>query len=377
MRRGIEVVPADSRLADRARDYLAAGPADELSLMRAICQMPSATPALAERLAAEALGGRPEFVREESGAWRLARFDEWRSRREPGVSRAARPLSASADGSDSGAASGVARDAVPEAPGAALVPTSAPAADTPLTALSYVVVDVETTGGRAGDPTAPRVGDHRVTEIAAVVVRNGAIEGEIFETLVNPQRSIPPFITGLTGITWDMVADAPTFAQLCPRLLPVLAGNVFVAHNASFDWRFVTTEVSRATRQSLQGPTLCTVRLARRLLPQLARRTLGDVARHYGCYDFDEVRDLADVRARGEVYSAGVRLQPRVLRVRHSAAGDALVTAKVLLRLFEDAAARGIHTWGELATLVSARTGAARRRRRSALPASVEKDTTA
>ena len=100
-----------------------------------------------------------------------------------------------------------------------------------LTTLSYAVVDVETTGG------SPWTG-HRVTEIAAVIVRNGRVT-ETYETLVNPERSIPPFITRLTHITPSMVCDQPPFNVIAPRVAELLRGHVFVAHNAAFDRRFV------------------------------------------------------------------------------------------------------------------------------------------
>ncbi len=203
------------------------------------------------------------------------------------------------------------------------------------------MVDVETTGGRAfrGD---------RITEIAAVVVRDGQVR-EVFETLVNPERSIPPFITQLTNITWEMVKDAPTFDRIAPDLLRVLEGNVFVAHNATFDWRFVTSELSRSSGRKLGGRRLCTVRLARKVLPQLPRRSLDNVARYYGIG----------------------------ITARHRAAGDALATAQCLLRMISDLADRGCATWDELDLLLGTPSPRRKKRRRTALPAPVRQDTTA
>src|SRR5271170_173389 len=86
-----------------------------------------------------------------------------------------------------------------------------------LVSLSYAVVDVETTGG------SPMTG-HRVTEIAAVIVRDGRV-AETFQTLVNPERSIPPFITRLTHITPSMVRDKPTFREIAPRVADLLRGH--------------------------------------------------------------------------------------------------------------------------------------------------------
>src|SRR5256885_14482480 len=182
----------------------------------------------------------------------------------------------------------------------------------PLRSLSYAVVDTETTGGSMW------FGD-RITEVAAVIVKNGEI-AHVYEQLVNPQRPIPPFITALTNITWDMVRDAPTFDQVAPGLMQVLEGNVFVAHNTNFDWRFLTNEISRATGHQLRGRKLCTVKIARKVLPQLSRRSLDHIARYYGV----EIRN------------------------RHRAGGDAIATAKCLVRMLHDLSDRGCETWTDL-----------------------------
>jgi DNA polymerase-3 subunit epsilon len=214
-------------------------------------------------------------------------------------------------------------------------------ANEPLQKLSYVVVDTETTGGRHGS------GD-RITEIAAVVVRDGEIV-ELFETLVNPQRSIPYFVSQLTNITWDMVKDKPTFDRVAPDVIRVLEGNVFVAHNLMFDWRFVTSELSRSTGRKLQGRRLCTVKIARKVLPQLSRRSLDHIARYYGV----------------EIHG------------RHRAGGDALATAKCLIRMLSDLGDRGCATWGDLEELLRAPAVRRKKRRASGLPTPVLRDTTA
>src|SRR5205085_10200894 len=161
--------------------------------------------------------GRPQFVRAADGRWRLADV------------------------------------AAPSYPAARARQRDAAGASDALHELSYVVVDTETTGG------SHWLHD-KITEIAAVVVRDGEIV-EVFETLVNPQRPIPPFVSRLTNITWDMVKDAPTFARVAPEVMRVLEGNVFVAHNATFDWRFITNEISRSTGHQLRGRRLCTVKM--------------------------------------------------------------------------------------------------------------------
>jgi DNA polymerase III epsilon subunit family exonuclease len=218
-----------------------------------------------------------------------------------------------------------------------------------LSQLSYAVFDVETTGG------SPNAG-HRVTEIAAVVVREGRIV-EIFEQLLDPERDIPPFITQLTGISNAMVVGQPRFPEVAGDVLGLLAEHVFVAHNAPFDWRFVNAELERAFDKRATARTLCTVRLSRMLLPHLPRKSLDYVAHHYGVHDIASRYPLK----RG---------------VRHSAAGDAVVTAHCLIRLLDDAADRGIFTWTDLERYL---TSAARRRTRrwSALPTSTLDDRTA
>ena len=107
-------------------------------------------------------------------------------------------------------------------------------ADLPLREMEFVVVDVESTGGQ------PQRGD-RLTEVAVVRMVGGEIV-DCWESLINPQRSIPPTVSRITEITDEMVAGAPTFAQLADELRGALEGGVFVAHNVSFDWRLLQAE---------------------------------------------------------------------------------------------------------------------------------------
>lgn len=210
----------------------------------------------------------------------------------------------------------------------------APSPGTPFADVSFLVVDVETTGisAWAGD---------RVTEVAAVFVKGGRVE-EAFHSLINPGRPIPPFITGLTGIDDAMVKDAPRFAEIAGEFAQHLVGRVFVAHNARFDWNFLSAEYERVARAPLDALTndqLCTVRLARRLLAHLPRRNLDAVANHYG------------VEIDG----------------RHRAMGDARATAHVLVGLLRDAERHGLHTWEALDEVMRRRTSKARAKR-SAMP---------
>jgi DNA polymerase-3 subunit epsilon len=131
---------------------------------------------------------------------------------------------------------------------------------------------------------------------------------------------LPPFVATLTGITPTMLLDAPPFDAVVDGLLEALRGTVFVAHNARFDWAFVTAEVERARGLALQGPRLCTMRLARRLLPDLERRNLDTVSDHFGI----------------------------VIEGRHRAVGDAVAAGRVLERLVGLAREQGATTLSDL-----------------------------
>lgn len=290
---GITVAARETLLTRRAVDYLVAGPADARTLIAHVCQLPSMPAAVAEHMAIALFAGHRRFVREPDGRWGLARE------------------------------------------------LTFPTPDA-LAGLSYAVVDVEATGGRV-------IGGDRITEVAVVEVNNG-IATTVFDTLVNPERSIPPWVSRLTNISWEMVKDAPVFAEICDQLLGVLDGRVFVAHNANFDWRFLSMEIERATRRTLAGRRLCTVRLARKLLPGLRRRSLDYVSLHYGV---------------------------EITR-RHRAGGDAFATAQVFLRMMEDARREGCESWHDLQRLLIAPAPKRRRPRRPpAMPRPIDKDTTA
>jgi len=125
----------------------------------------------------------------------------------------------------------------------------------------FVVVDVETTGAK----TPPG----RVTEIGAYRVSRGRIVAE-FQTLVNPETIIPPFIVQLTGITNEMVKGAPIFADVAHHWLDFADEAVLVAHNSPFDVRFLNHEISRVfPGRRMINAHLCTVKLSRRIFPGL------------------------------------------------------------------------------------------------------------
>ena len=316
--RGVYSEPQDTLLTSRALDYLSAGPADVVDLIGHICSLPKAPRIVAEHMAHAMFAGRREFLLAADGRWMLADLT-------------AQPYIADRVSDIPRALAARKRDRA----------SSRANSTEPLSSLSYVVVDTETTGGSHWSTD-------RITEIAAVVVRNGEIV-EVFETLVNPQRSIPYFVSQLTNITWDMVKDAPTFGRIAPDVIRVLEGNVFVGHNAVFDWRFVSAEISRSTGRQLRGRRLCTVKIARTVLPQLSRRSLDYVSRYYGVEN----------------------------HARHRAGGDAVATAKCLIRMLGDLEDRGCATWGDLDTLLRAPAARRKKRRPSGLPTPVLRDTTA
>lgn len=197
---------------------------------------------------------------------------------------------------------------------------------------AFAVVDVETTGVRA-------TRDDRITEIAVVVVQGERCE-LVLDLLVNPGRSISGMITAITGITNAMVRAAPRFEEIAERVTDALAGRVFVAHNARFDWRFVSAELKRARGLALDGARLCTVRLARKLVDAVQSCSLDALTQLYGLEN----------------------------PARHRAGGDALVTALLLRRLLRLARESGARTLADLEGM----QGSGRRRKpkkgRRALP---------
>lgn len=152
----------------------------------------------------------------------------------------------------------------------------------------YVVLDFETTG------LGP---DDRVIEIAAVRVEGGRVTE--FHTLCHPGRPVPPFITGLTGITDADLAGAPPTSEAIRQLAAELLADqpLLVAHNLSFDQRFLDQELVRAALPTFAGPGLCTVRLSRLLFPRLPSHKLEALLAHHRIPVDRHHRALDDVMA--------------------------------------------------------------------------------
>lgn len=199
---------------------------------------------------------------------------------------------------------------------------------------TFVVVDLETTGGRAvgnagGSPDA-------ITEIGAVKVRGGAVLGE-FATLVDPQRSIPPQIVRLTGITTAMVCDAPRIDAVLPMFLEFAGDSVLVAHNAGFDIGFLRAAAEHCQISWPRPKVLCTVRLARRVLSR---------------------EEAPSVRLAALARIFAVATQPT-----HRALDDARATVDVLHALIERVGNQGIRTYADLRSYLPDVTPAQRRKR--------------
>jgi DNA polymerase III subunit epsilon len=273
---GLTAFP-ERTLVERAMALMLEGPCGADRLARDVMGLRQAPLAVAERLSVAMLGADPRVRQLEDGRWAL----------------------------------------VAEVGGSPLIEECA-----------FAVVDVETTGSRAA-------GQDRVMEIA-VVLLHGSRREVVFDSLVNPRAPIPPRVAALTGITPQLVARAPEFDVIADQLLTVLAGRVFVAHNARFDWGFLTAEMQRNRGLGLTGSRLCTVRLARRLLPQLDSASLDSLTFFFGLEN----------------------------QARHRAGGDAIATAEVLERLLLLAREKGARTLADLEALCRRKAPSAGSRRR-------------
>ena len=161
----------------------------------------------------------------------------------------------------------------------------------------YAVIDIETTGGSARH--------ERITEIA-VYIHDGIRVIDEYSTLINPERNIPYFITSMTGITNEMVEDAPKFYEVAKKIVEITEGKIFVAHNARFDYSFIRQEFGMLGF-NFRRPLIDTVSLSRKLLPGHRSYSLGNLCKDLG------------IEING----------------RHRASGDAMATVRLLELLLE------------------------------------------
>lgn len=157
----------------------------------------------------------------------------------------------------------------------------------------FAIVDIETTGSYAAGSG--------ITEIA-IVIHDGKEILSTYETLVNPHRPIPRFIQSLTGITPDMVANAPSFDEVAGQVHELLHDKIFVAHNVNFDYSFVKHHLERCG-YSLETRKLCTVRLSRKIIPGLPSYSLGRLCHSLNIEHTDHHRAGGDARATGILFS--------------------------------------------------------------------------
>lgn len=156
----------------------------------------------------------------------------------------------------------------------------------------YAIVDIETTGGYANN--------HRITEIA-IYHHDGIQITNHYHTLINPGRSIPHFITGLTGINYEMVKEAPSFSEVANEIHEQLKDRVFVAHNAHFDYGFLKKEFEEAGI-NWNTKKLCTVRLGRKIIPGLSSYSLGRLAESLGVEINNRHRAGGDAEATSKIF---------------------------------------------------------------------------
>ena len=184
--------------------------------------------------------------------------------------------------------------------------------DLPLEKASFSVVDVETTGLSASK--------NRVIEIALVKIENLKITDKL-SYLINPQTYIPPFITSLTGISNDDVIGAPIFSDIVEEIISFTDKTILTAHNFSFDSSFLNTEFMMSGREFVNEHSCCTLKLARKIYPNLQSKSLSSVAKSLNLKNSNT----------------------------HRALGDAEITAKVLLKMIKELQKKdNISTVGEL-----------------------------
>ena len=251
-------------LQDRAHQLLqdAGAPLSHIDLVIRVLSMPQVKPPLARHLATKLLNGDPRFSYCPRQGWLLS---------------------------------------------------PPPSLRTPLRDVPFTIVDTETTG---------TANSSRITEIGAVRVHRGRLLAR-YESLMNAGVPVPANITALTGISQELVDNAPRPEQVIPEFRTFLGQTVIVAHNLPFDLRFIRQEFTLQEQELPQAPSLCTLKLARKLLP-LQHFDLGRVASHF-------------------------RIR---VNNRHRALGDAEATARILIQLMKEVEASGAQTLEDVMKLV-------------------------
>lgn len=157
---------------------------------------------------------------------------------------------------------------------------------------TFVLLDLETTG------LSPK--EDKIIEIGAIKYVDGKVVSK-FETFVNPARRIPDRIIEVTGITDDMVANAPYIEEVIDELVDFLKGNVIIGHNIVFDYSFVKQNAVN-NKHEFNGTVIDTLKLARKFLPELPKRSLDYLCQHFGIVDENHHRAVNDAYVAGELY---------------------------------------------------------------------------
>ena len=159
----------------------------------------------------------------------------------------------------------------------------------------FAIIDIETCGGKFDFRRG------RITEIC-IVSHDGLSVTDVYTTLINPECHISNYFSGLTGITNEMVADAPKFYEVAKKIIELTEGRIFVAHNAAFDYGFIKEEFASLGYQ-YRRDTLCTVRLARKLIPGRISYSLGHLCAALGIEIFGRHRAEGDAVATAELFN--------------------------------------------------------------------------
>lgn len=165
----------------------------------------------------------------------------------------------------------------------------------------FAIIDIETCGGKF------EFRKGRITEIC-ILKHDGLSVIEKFSTLINPECHISPFFTGLTGITNEMVADAPKFHEIAPKIIEMTEDCIFVAHNVGFDYSFIKDEF-RSLGYTYKRDTLCTVRLSRKLIPGQISYSLGHLCAALGIEIFGRHRAEGDAVATSILFDLLIQLK--------------------------------------------------------------------
>jgi DNA polymerase-3 subunit epsilon len=193
--------------------------------------------------------------------------------------------------------------------------------------MEYAVVDIETTGSYTGSD--------KITEIA-ILIHNGKKVIDRFQTLINPESYIPAWITSLTGISNEMVANAPRFFEVAKDIYQKLDGRVFVAHNVNFDYNFIRQEF-KSLGGDFNSKKLCTVRLSRKIFPGFPSYSLGNLCKQLGIKINDRHRAFGDAEATAKVLSllikndAGGQIENALKR----SSGDAFLPPNLPKEVFD------------------------------------------